>query len=103
MKNKLLALLLLLPAMLFAQDLKFEKPVKVMANGEPINVREDMSGCAAPVYYDIDKDGAKDLLVGQYDNGSLRIYHNYGTTEAPEFKDFKYFSPNGAKAAIPPS
>ena len=36
---------------------------------------------------DFDGDGLKDLLVGQFGHGKLRIYRNSGTTTKTQFKD----------------
>src|SRR5262249_50018475 len=46
-------------------------PVKILAGGQAINV--DI-GHAAPFFADIDGRGVKDLLVGQFGDGKLRIY-----------------------------
>ena len=43
-----------------------------------------VSGSAKPVYYDIDRDGEKDLITGCAD-GRIYIYKNNGTTENPIF------------------
>ena len=62
-------------------------PVRVMAGGKPI----DVDGSAAPFFGDFDGDGRKDLLVGQFDYGRLRIYRNIGTDAQPEFDSFEWF------------
>ncbi|MBX7181372.1 MAG: T9SS type A sorting domain-containing protein [Bacteroidia bacterium] len=39
---------------------------------------------AAPQFFDVDKDGLVDLLVGEY-NGNLNYFHNNGTPTNPQF------------------
>lgn len=76
----------------------FEDPVRFMDGDEAINV--DI-GHAAPFYYDIDGDGVRDLLVGQFGEGKLRIYKNHGTDAKPEFKGFEWLKANGDIARVP--
>lgn len=72
--------------------------VKLEADGEAIDVEV---GHAAPAYVDFDGDGTRDLLVGQFGGGKLRIYKNHGTNEAPRFKDFEFFKAGGVEASVP--
>ncbi|NQT11141.1 MAG: M48 family metalloprotease, partial [Planctomycetes bacterium] len=72
-------------------------PVRVMAGGKPI----DVGGCAAPFFGDFDGDGRKDLLVGQYDYGRLRIYRNIGANAQPKFDSFEWFKAGGRIAGVP--
>lgn len=76
----------------------FETPVRINAGDAPINV--DV-GHAAPCYADIDGDGLKDLLVGQFGEGKLRIYKNTGSAKAPAFKEFEYLKAGGETAKVP--
>lgn len=76
----------------------FETPVRINAGDAPINV--DV-GHAAPFVADIDGDGLKDLLVGQFGEGKLRIYKNVGTAKEPKFKDFEWFKAGGDIARVP--
>ena len=68
-------------------------PVRLEAAGKPIDTPK--IGHAAPFVGDVDGDGVKDLLVGQFDDGVLWIYRNEGTDAAPKlaagvrFKDGK--------------
>ena len=74
-----------------------QKPFVVMAGNDPINVD---TGHAAPYVVDWNKDGKKDLLVGQFDGGKMRIYLNRGSNNKPSFKDFTYFQAGGELATV---
>lgn len=60
-------------------------------------------GHAAPYYGDCDGDGVKELLVGEFKDGALRIYKNNGTNDKPEFQDFEFFKIGDEQAIVPPS
>ncbi len=72
--------------------------VQIQADGKPIDVE---IGHAAPCYDDFDGDGVKDLLVGQFGDGKLRIYRNGGTNAKPVFSDFTFFQADGKDATVP--
>ena len=55
---------------------EFECPVRLKADG--VAVRVESPGYAAPCWADIDGDGKKDLLVGQFNEGKIRVYKNLG-------------------------
>lgn len=76
----------------------YAEPERISAGGEPINVN---IGHAAPFVHDFDGDGLKDLLVGQFGEGKLRIYRNVGDAKTPKFKDFEYFQAGGQVAKVP--
>lgn len=94
-------------------------PARILAGGQPIDVTV---GHAAPYVMDVDGDGVKDLLVGEFgeegfaserlpkavakkwgtfDEGKLRIYRNVGTNAAPRFEAFRYMEAGGEDASIP--
>jgi hypothetical protein len=73
------------------------QPVRIMAGGRPIEVE----GFAAPFVGDFDGDGKKDLLVGQYALGRLRVYRNVGTNARPKFDTFEWFKAGGRIAGVP--
>jgi hypothetical protein len=67
-------------------------PVRLEAAGKPIDTAV---GHAAPFVGDIDGDGVRDLLVGQFGEGILWVYRNQGTNQqfqlaaGVKFKDGK--------------
>ena len=98
----------LVPAALFAGDSITAKidpelapPVRVMAGDQPIDLG-DCIGHAAPFFADIDGDGVKDLLVGQFKDGACRIYKNIGTNAAPKFAaEYQGFKAGGDVGKVP--
>ena len=72
--------------------------VLILAGGQPINVD---TGHASPSMFDIDGDGKRDLLVGQFDKGKVRVYRNIGSDAHPRFKDFRYLNAGGEPATVP--
>lgn len=76
------------------------EPFKVEAAGAPIAV--DV-GHAAPFVIDFNKDGKKDLIVGQFAGGKARVYLNVGTDDQPAFSDFTWLAAGGVDAHVPPS
>ncbi len=65
----------------------FQPAFRVKAGDAYISVDAAHS---APVYEDLDGDGVKELLVGQFAQGRIRLYKNYGTNTEPIFKDFTW-------------
>ena len=91
-----LALLAALPLAARADEL--DAPFRVEAAGEAVDVEV---GHAAPFVVDFDGDGKRDLLVGQFGGGKLRVYANVGTNEAPRFEGFSVFRAGEAEGTIP--
>ncbi len=81
---------------LFTQQ--FETPIRLEAGGKPIDTE---IGHAGPGYFDIDRDGKRDLLVGQFGGGKLRIYRNVGTDAEPKFGDLEWFKVDGEVVTTP--
>lgn len=73
------------PLSVAAQD-QFEEPLPIEVAGKPLDV--ERMGHAAPFVGDIDGDGVKDLLVGEYYRGQMRIYRNLGTNSMPRFEGY---------------
>jgi hypothetical protein len=73
-------------------------PVRLEAAGRPIDT--DV-GHAAPFVGDFDGDGVRDLLVGQFGEGVLWIYHNEGTNAQPKLAAGKKFKDGGPAGRVP--
>tara|TARA_B100000809_G_scaffold76385_1_gene74158 strand:+ start:19 stop:315 length:297 start_codon:yes stop_codon:yes gene_type:complete len=54
----------------------FATPVRL--NGGDQAVRVESPGYAAPCWADVDGDGIKDLLVGQFRDGKIQVFKNLG-------------------------
>ena len=63
-------------ALLAPQGPQFEAPVRMQA-GDAI-LRVEQPGFACPCWQDVDKDGKKDLVVGQFAGGKIKVYRNLG-------------------------
>lgn len=76
----------------------FEAPFRVKAQDGWVD--SDV-GHAAPYLYDIDGDGKRDLLVGQFGEGKMRIHRNLGTNAKPDFAPHAWFQAGGRVATTP--
>lgn len=74
------------------------EPHRILDGSDPINV--DV-GHAAPTVFDINKDGLKDLIVGQFGGGKLRIYINKDSNSHPRFDGYEYLRVNGKDVSVP--
>lgn len=79
-----------------ATDIQFEDPVQLQADGELVKV--DQPGFACPSFADMDGDGLKDLLVGQFDGGKIKVYRNLGKQG---FADGEWLQAEGQTAEVP--
>lgn len=55
---------------------KFQKPQRLKAGAGYVKV--EAPGFASPCWADVDGDGKKDLLVGQFAGGKIKFYKNLG-------------------------
>lgn len=83
-------------AALCPQSPEFHPPVRLEADGKPISV--EAPGYAAPYFGDVDGDGKKDLLVGQFHKGKIAVYANLGDGR---FAPRKWLQADGKTAEIP--
>jgi hypothetical protein len=75
---------------------EFHPPTRLKADGVPVRV--ESPGYAAPCWADIDGDGEKDLLVGQFKGGKINFYKNLGDGK---FAAGEWLKAEGATAEIP--
>lgn len=68
--------LTLISLALAAPQDQFAPPVRFTAGREPVKV--EAPGYAAPTWADVDRDGKKDLVVGQFNGGKMRVFKNLG-------------------------
>jgi len=76
MKQRRLAVLLPFFGAALCSAAEFERPVRLKADESAVRV--ESPGYAAPCWADIDGDGKKDLLVGQFNKGKIRVFKNLG-------------------------
>jgi hypothetical protein len=76
---------------------KLTQGVKLTAAGEPIDVE---IGHLVPCVCDWNGDGKKDLLVGQFKTGAIRLYLNQGTDTEPVFGDFSFLQAGGKQIRL---
>jgi hypothetical protein len=55
---------------------QFSEPVRLRAGEE--YVRVESPGWACPCWHDVDRDGKKDLVVGQFHDGKMKFYRSTG-------------------------
>jgi len=72
--------------------------VKIEADGKAIDVEV---GHLVPCVTDWDNDGKKDMIVGQFSGGRIRLYLNKGTDSEPKFSDFTYLSAGNKEISLP--
>ena len=78
------------------QGPQFEAPVRLQAGGAIIQV--EAPGYACPSWADADGDGRKDLVVGQFARGAIKVYKNLGDGKLGEGK---WLEAGGNAAEIP--
>ena len=97
MKRRLLAVFGAgLCSALWATGADFEAPVRLKAGDAAIRV--ESPGYACPTWADVDGDGKKDLIVGQFAQGKMRVFKNLGGTK---FSAGVWLQAEGKVAEVP--
>ena len=89
MRSRLSFLPIVWGMLVCAQANALEGPFPILVGDNQLDVEH--VGHAAPFVADYDGDGVKDLVVGEYYKGRLRIYRNNGTNTEPRFDGFSVF------------
>ncbi len=76
---------------------RFTSPEQVEDGGVPI----DVGYYGSPAMSDWNLDGAKDLVLGQFDQGKIRLYLNTGPDTAPQFNGYTFFQAGGNDITLP--
>ena len=77
----------------------FHKPVRLQADGADIDTG-DAKGHSGPCLADVDGDGLRDLVVGDF-SGKFRFYKNVGSNKEPSYAALKYIQAGKADAQVP--
>ena len=96
MKQHLLTFLALFCGAALGSAAEFQPPVRLKAGGVPIRV--ESPGYAAPCLADVDGDGKLDLLVGQFNQGKIRLFKGLG---GGQFAAGTWLQAGGKDAEIP--
>lgn len=96
MKRLLLSALLLGGGTAFCSAADFEPPVRLKAGNAAIRV--ESPGYAAPCWADLKGDGNKHLLVGQFNQGKIRVFKHRGTEK---FAPGSWLQTEGKVAEVP--
>jgi hypothetical protein len=76
----------------YAQAPTFFSPETLKSGGVPI----DVSYYGAPVAYDWDGDGVKDIVTGRFYGGQVWFYKNVGTHNNPVFSGYDTLRADGS-------
>jgi len=89
------ALAVAVPA--FGQVPRFRGPVRIESGGTPI----DLGYYTAPVMFDWNDDGKKDMVVGQFSYGQIAYFENVGEDSAPVFASYEYLHADSQIIQLP--
>ena len=94
MKQHGLTVLVLLGGAAWCSATEFAPPVRLKAGGVPIRV--ESPGYAAPCWVDVN--GKKELFVGQFSKGQIKVYKNLGNGK---FAEGVWLKAGGKVAEVP--
>ena len=77
----------------------FHKPVRLEADDQPIDTGKAW-GHSGPCLADVDGDGLKELVVGDF-SGKFRLYRNVGSKKEPKLTSADYLMADGKMAEVP--
>ncbi len=77
----------------------FHPPVRMIADGKVIDTGSKF-GHSGPGLADVDADGERDLVVGDF-SGGFRIYRNVGTNAEPRYGALEWMMAGGVAAKVP--
>lgn len=75
---------------------EFEAPVMMKAGDKAVRV--ESPGYAPSCWADLDRDGKKDLLVGQFNRGKIQFFRNLGDGK---LADGAWLQAGGGVATVP--
>src|SRR5262249_34501413 len=76
----------------------FNKPVRLQADGQLIDSGAEW-GHSGPALADVDGDGLRDLVVGDY-SGKFRFYRNVGSRSEPRYASPAYLKAGDTEAQV---
>lgn len=96
MKRRLLAAVGLAVCVTQVGAADFEPPVRL--KGGESAIRVESPGYACPTWADVDGDGKKDLIVGQFAKGKMQVFKNLG---GMKFAAGEWLKAEGQVAEVP--
>jgi hypothetical protein len=93
----LAAAVLLVASAAFGVTPRFSGPEMILDAGVPI----DVGYYGAPLMFDWNHDGQKDLVCGQFTSGKIRFYPNLGPDSAPSFNGYSFLMADGFEITLP--
>jgi hypothetical protein len=92
----MLTTILFAPLLAAPQGPQFEPPVRMRAGDSFVQV--EAPGFACPCWHDVDNDGKKDLVVGQFAGGKMKVWKNLG---GGKLAAGEWLQADGAIAEVP--